>query len=118
MTAFPAENQTADEDGPWSFRVQIPEDSPFFGGHFPGNPILPGVAQLALCSQLIQAALHESTQLTGIRTLRFKAPALPGDVLQVGLRRVPRPGELAVTIRRGGDEIANGALLIQEGSVS
>lgn len=123
MSDFPAESLAqdgasdgaSDENDAWSFRVQVPEDSPFFEGHFPGKPILPGVAQLALCSQLIRAALGEGAQLIGIRTLRYKSPALPGDVLEVGLRRVARQGELAVAIRRGDDDIASGALLIQEG---
>ena len=36
-----------------SLTVEIPADSPFVEGHFPGRPILPGVAQLALALQAL-----------------------------------------------------------------
>ena len=34
-------------------RIAIPEGSPFFAGHFPGHPILPGIAHLALLARAL-----------------------------------------------------------------
>lgn len=112
MSAFPAEPLAAEEEGVWAFLVRVPEHSPFFEGHFPGNPILPGVAQLALCAELLRATLGPDARLLGIRTLRYKSPALPGDELTVRLARAARPGEITLSIRRQQEDIASGALLV------
>ena len=41
-----------------SRKVEIAVDHPAFDGHFPGQPVLPGVALLA---EVLEAALREST---------------------------------------------------------
>ena len=58
-------------------QVAFETDSPFFDGHFPNDPIVPGVAQLhtvvSLCSELVG---HPVT-LTGIRRMKFSRPVYP-----------------------------------------
>ncbi|MFQ5560862.1 MAG: 3-hydroxyacyl-ACP dehydratase FabZ [Nitrospinota bacterium] len=70
-------------------------NEPFFGGHFPDHPIMPGVliiesmAQLAACL----AALSVETQskppipmFTGIKRAKFRKPVTPGDQLIINVR--------------------------------
>ncbi len=38
--------------------IHVPPDSPWFCGHFPGEPILPGVAQLGMVIDAIRQAWH------------------------------------------------------------
>ena len=63
---------------------------PYFRGHFPGNPILPGVL---ICEALTQAAMllvlrsrdavppHAILTLTGLDRVRFRRPVVPGEQL-------------------------------------
>ena len=58
----------------------------FFQGHFPGNPIMPGVLQLeamAQCSAPILMSLPENrgklTLFAGVDNVRFKNIVRPGD---------------------------------------
>ena len=66
-------------------------NEPFFGGHFPNRPVMPGVLMLEAMAQtaalLIYSTMadqidHDSvTYFVGIDGARFKRPVEPGDQL-------------------------------------
>lgn len=74
-------------------------NEPFFGGHFPGNPVMPGVlivealAQAAgiLCFVTANVIPDQSTRFyfVGIDKARFRRPVVPGDqvLLQAKVER-------------------------------
>ena len=71
----------------------ITSNEPFFNGHFPGNPILPGVLILEALAQLsglmgLEHIRKESDKniiyyFAGIDDARFKRPVVPGDRLDM-----------------------------------
>ena len=68
--------------------AEVPVDSPWFSGHFPGEPILPGIALIHLVKQAItQEALKkgEQLQLHALKRVRFTQPVRPGDSLSVSI---------------------------------
>lgn len=77
---------------------------PFFAGHFPGHPILPGIAHLALVAG--------DRPLAEVRTLKLRKPVFPGDVLD--LSQEEADGLLKFEIRRGDEVVSNGIVRIGE----
>lgn len=77
---------------------------PFFAGHFPGHPILPGIAHLALVAG--------DRPLAEVRTLKLRKPVLPGDILD--LSQEETGGLVRFEIRRGGEVVSNGIVRIGE----
>ena len=76
-------------------------NEPFFQGHFPGKPIMPGVLILEAMAQATgllafssMGDAHRSKlyMLVGIDKARFRGQVLPGDQLQldISLRRTVR----------------------------
>ncbi len=68
----------------------ITTNEPFFQGHFPGNPIMPGVlliealAQLGCVAMLVKEEYKDMIGLfAGIDGARFKKPVIPGDKLDL-----------------------------------
>jgi 3-hydroxyacyl-[acyl-carrier-protein] dehydratase len=66
-------------------------NEPFFQGHFPGFPIMPGVLVIEAMAQagavllLTEVEDHQGklTVFTGIERARFRKPVLPGDQLRL-----------------------------------
>ena len=74
-------------------------NEPFFQGHFPGNPIVPGVIQCEImaqsCALLVKDEIKGKTTLyTGIDNLRFKHVVKPGDLCEVTASLKCRRGPL------------------------
>jgi len=70
-------------------------NEPFFQGHFPGHPIMPGVLILEAMAQTggIMLLNEESpgeklSYFTGIDRVRFRKPVLPGDQLRFEMEMV------------------------------
>lgn len=68
----------------------VTTNEPFFQGHFPGNPIMPGVliiealAQLGCIAMLVKEEYKNMIGLfAGIDNVRFKKPVIPGDKLEL-----------------------------------
>lgn len=64
--------------------------SPWFSGHFPNDPILPGIAIMAMAAQV--ARHHELIRgrkigITAIRKVRFRLPVRPDELLTISLLR-------------------------------
>ncbi|MCR4436423.1 MAG: 3-hydroxyacyl-ACP dehydratase FabZ [Clostridiales bacterium] len=68
----------------------VTANEPFFQGHFPGNPIMPGVLiveALAQTAGIAAAVLEENKGRLGvfasIDSLKFKRQVVPGDTLRL-----------------------------------
>ena len=68
--------------------ADAPADSPWFSGHFPGEPILPGIALIYMAEQAIfQDALAKGGQvfLQALKRVRFTQPVRPGEALSINI---------------------------------
>lgn len=76
-------------------RKLVVADDPYLPGHFPGQPIYPGVFIVETVRQAVAAAVGERAgvvpELSAIGSVRFLVPLTPGDELCVEV--VVRPGE-------------------------
>lgn len=64
-------------------RWVVPPDHPAFAGHFPGDPVLPGVVLLDVALELITRASGVALDRCEVTALKFLGPARPGDELLI-----------------------------------
>ena len=81
----------------------VSEDEWYFKGHFPGNPIMPGVliteslAQTGAIAILsLEAKKGRNALFAGIDKMRFKKQVVPGDVLKLEVKIIKQKGPIGV----------------------
>ncbi len=74
-------------------RKNITVNEPFFVGHFPNKPIMPGVLQIEAMAQAAALLVLKpnssdtsTTLITGVDGAKFRSPVTPGDVLKIEAR--------------------------------
>ena len=104
--------------------TNVSANEPYFQGHFPGRPIMPGVLILEAMAQAAGVLVFSAEppgQLdrsvyyyVGIDNARFKKPVVPGDQLEleVKLERSLRGiGKFSCVARVGGAVVADAVIL-------
>jgi 3-hydroxyacyl-[acyl-carrier-protein] dehydratase len=69
-------------------RLDIPHDHASFPGHFPENPILPGVLLLERVMSYVQSQLTTPLQSFTLFNVKFLFAVSPGDKLSLALSDV------------------------------
>ena len=95
-------------------------NEPFFQGHFPDNPIMPGVLQVEAMAQTAGAVVLTSfpeAERSGARVyfmtiddVKFRKPVLPGDVLEL---HVKKEQTVRNVFKFRGEAYVNGKLVSQ-----
>jgi 3-hydroxyacyl-[acyl-carrier-protein] dehydratase len=97
-------------------------DELFFTGHFPGNPIVPGVLLTEAMAQAAGLAVGqpgETYLLSAIRSMKFLRPVRPNEFLRIRAERIGQAGSLvqcAVECRVKSDLVAEGQIVLARAS--
>ena len=101
-------------------------NEPFFQGHFPGHPVMPGVLVIealaqagGVLTQLSRGTVADNKlfYLVKIDNARFSRMVVPGDVLElhVQIKRIIRTMTFYTCVARvGGEEVASADVLCAE----
>jgi 3-hydroxymyristoyl/3-hydroxydecanoyl-(acyl carrier protein) dehydratase len=93
-------------------QVSVPADSLWFQGHFPGDPLLPGIAQLHLVMETLRAALGADVRLTGLKRVRFKRVIRPEETIAIAAEPVPdKPGMFRFQLTIAGENACSGFMI-------
>ena len=96
-------------------------NEPFFGGHFPGEPVMPGVLIVEAMAQAGAVAILSLEQFKGktayfggIKEAKFKQKVVPGDTLrlEVNIEKLKRNAGIGKGVAYVGDKVAAQAEII------
>lgn len=106
----------------------VTANEPFFAGHFPGRPVMPGVLMLEALAQaagvlcFVTANVYPDENVkfyfAGIDKARFRRPVVPGDQLRLEVtleRRIRTIWKFATVARVDGDEACSAEMMVMPG---
>ncbi len=89
--------------------LSVPPAHPALPGHFPGNPLVPGVVLLTMIIETVERLHAEKMRVSGMPAVKFLAPARPG--MEIMLSLIPiSTGLLKFECRAGEILIATGSI--------
>ena len=98
-------------------QVALPADSLWFQGHFPGDPMLPGIAQLHLVLETLKESLGEGLRLASLRRVRFKRIIRPDETVAIAADPVPdKPGLYRFQLTVAGENACSGLMMTDRGN--
>ncbi|GMU08568.1 AMP-binding protein [Corallococcus caeni] len=92
--------------------VEVPANSPYFDGHFPGSPILPGVVQLEWALLLGREHFALPPDFLRVETLKFQQVITPGAQLTVELTWAKESGRLGFKLTSATGSHASGRIVL------
>lgn len=93
------------------FTLAMDADLTAFQGHFPGNPILPGVVQVDWAVRFGTEAFGDLGRFRGIERLKFQELIRPGETLELHLGFDPGLGRLRFRYLAGAVRKSSGVML-------
>ena len=96
-------------------RKNVTFNEPFFTGHFPGNPVMPGVLIVEALAQTGAVAIlsdekwkGKTAYFAGINSAKFKKKVVPGDVLRLETEIIKIKGPIGIgkAVAYVGDSVA------------
>jgi 3-hydroxyacyl-[acyl-carrier-protein] dehydratase len=89
-------------------------NSPWFSGHFPGDPILPGIAQLKMVVDLIRKQKNGDCCISGLSRVKFRKIIRPGDQLDIQVLDNDKENQYLFKITCGNEDVCSGKILLTQ----
>jgi 3-hydroxyacyl-[acyl-carrier-protein] dehydratase len=96
------------EEGKVAASVTIDGNSPWFSGHFPDDPILPGIAQLKMVADLVSRSAEQDLSMTGLTRVKFRKIVRPGDLLDIVVTSGNKKDQYIFKITSGDEDVCSG----------
>ena len=96
ITAARISGPSREPDGTASIDFKFPPTDPVFAGHFPNQPLVPGVFQLEMARLGAEWLIGEQLGISEISRAKFLRPIVPAELVRMNLRVSDSDGAIGV----------------------
>ena len=91
--------------------IKVDTDSPWFDGHFPGDPTLPGIGQLGMVADAVGSLLGEKYSVSGLSRVKFRKRIGPGEILHIHAVAGKKEKSYAFRLTDGDDTLVSSGVM-------
>ena len=102
--------------GEMNSQVQVSRNSSRFAGHFPEDPILPGIFQICMVMDCIAEIDGRRMCPAGLRRVKFKKIVRPGEILDIHASYDNKRNRYIFQVSSGSEEVCSGMLSCRDDS--
>jgi len=80
LSIFPSDDNNdvlKGDTGVFTARIKLNEQHPVYQGHFPGNPVVPGVCQVQMIKEIFSEVIHKEVSLVNSDNIKFLTIIVP-----------------------------------------
>jgi 3-hydroxyacyl-[acyl-carrier-protein] dehydratase len=95
----------------------VPAGSPWFSGHFPGEPVVPGIAELSIIFDIIKKFFYDNftnLKIVSLKKVRFKYLIKPEEKLDIIVNSTGQSGTFSFRIAAGDNLACSGFINVEE----
>ena len=97
--------------------VTTDSNSPWFSGHFPDNPILPGIAQLKIVVDILAKEFADKLCITGLSRVKFRKIVRPGENLDIHVTNSNIDNQYIFRITSGDEDVCSGRMIFTQNEI-
>jgi 3-hydroxymyristoyl/3-hydroxydecanoyl-(acyl carrier protein) dehydratase len=100
------------QDNHLTLDLILPADLFWFKGHFPGQPILPGVAQINWVMHYAGQEMGLSGRFGGFDVVKFQQPVLPQQQIRLAIDWLAEKNRLIFSYHVGDRQASSGKIIL------
>lgn len=78
-------HEIRDDEGIFTFKVELLSEHPVYAGHFPGRPVVPGVCTLTIIKECLSKILGHEVTFSVIKECKYITVLFPTDIIDITL---------------------------------
>ena len=94
--------------------ISVDDSSPWFSGHFPDNPILPGIAQLGIVADVLSRSTGKNVYIQRLNRIKFKKIVRPSEQLAIEIHPTATTNLYTFLITKEAQDICSGSMLLAD----
>jgi len=99
------------------FEMKMSPELCWFDGHFPSQPVLPGVAQTHWACLLASVIFHQPGEFSALRRLKYKTPILPAQSVYLSLTHIVSRDQVSYKYHKDEVEFSTGVMVFGNNAV-
>jgi len=92
-------------------KVKIDADSPWFDGHFPSDPTLPGIGQLGMVADTVGRLLGDEYCVSGLSRVKFRRRIGPDEIVNIHAVVGKSENVYSFRLTTGDDELVSSGMM-------
>lgn len=97
-------NDISFDSGVITAKISFNEKHDVFKGHFPEQPVVPGVIQLQIIRELTEQHLHNKLAITNLNQVKYLTPIIPNETII----------DITITLKENNSEIVRADALVSD----